>query len=80
VFVVYQIQEIEMDRLLDMIARAYELALQAQDGETDIGLAEEVAGEFAEFLALWDGDEGAFDEGTKDAELVKLIERLKGEA
>jgi hypothetical protein len=68
-----------MNRLLDMIARAYELAMQAQDGVTDIGLAEEVAGESAEFLALWDEDEGAFDEGTEDAELVELIKQLKGE-
>ena len=67
-----------MDRLNEMVARSYKLAVQALIGdEIDVLLAEEIAGESAEFLALWDGVEGAFDGGTKDAELVELVERLK---
>lgn len=72
-----------MDRLLAMVSRAYALALQVQDDNRDEqvmqSLAEEVSGECAEFLALFNEDMGAFgDEESIDKELVALVEKLKG--
>lgn len=66
-----------MKRLVEMIERAYALAVQVQDGKIDIGLAEEVSGECAELLAHLNRDEGAFgDEESKDPELVELSKKL----
>jgi hypothetical protein len=68
-----------LERLETIISNAYTLALQAQDNEIDPDLADEVAGECAEFLALLDGDAGSFgDEECMDAELIALVEQLKG--
>ena len=72
-----------MDRLLAMLSRAYALALQVQDDNRDEqviqSLAEEVSGECAEFLALFNEDMGSFgDEESIDKELVALVEKLKG--
>jgi hypothetical protein len=69
-------------KLLEMVSRSYALALQVQDDNRDEqviqALAEEVSGESAEFLALWDGNEGAFgDEESKDKTLVALVNSLK---
>jgi hypothetical protein len=67
-----------MDRLIGMIERAYTLALQAQDGEADAVLAEEVSGECAEFLALWNDDMGSFgDDECIDPEIQSLVKQLK---
>ena len=72
-----------MDRLLAMLSRAYALALQVQDDNRDEqvlqALAEEVSGECAEFLALFNEDMGSFgDEECMDKELVALVNKLKG--
>lgn len=72
-----------MDRLLAMLSRACALALQVQDDNRDEqvmqSLAEEVSGECAEFLALFNEDMGSFgDEESIDKELVALVEKLKG--
>jgi hypothetical protein len=70
-----------MKRLVEMIERAYALAVQVQDDNRDEKvlqvLAEEVSGECAEFLAHLNRDEGAFgDEECKDPELVELAQKL----
>jgi len=70
-----------MKRLVEMIERAYALAVQVQDDNRDEKvlqvLAEEVSGECAELLAHLNRDEGAFsDEECKDPELVELSEKL----
>ena len=68
-----------IERLEKMINNAYALALQAQDNEVDQELAEEVAGECAEFIALLNNDMGSFgDADCMDSELVALVEQLKG--
>ena len=74
-----------MDRLLAMLSRAYVLALEVQDPTDNRdeqilqSLAEEVSGECAEFLALFNEDMGSFgDEECMDKELVALVEKLKG--
>jgi hypothetical protein len=62
-----------MDRFIEIVERAYALALQAQSGEVEPELAEEVAGECAELLAHINQDNGAFgDDECKDQELVAL--------
>ena len=67
-----------MKRLVDIIDRAYELAMQVQDGAPDAELAEELSGECGEFLALWNEDAGAFgDEECIDSELAELVHQLK---
>jgi hypothetical protein len=66
-----------MDRLVDIISRAYSLALQVQEGKADPVLAEEISGECAELLAHLNNDEGAFgDEECKDQELVDIARLL----
>ena len=66
-------------RLEKIISNAYVLAMQVQDGDADQSLAEEVAGECAEFLALLSSDLGAFgDPDCMDAELVALVDELRG--
>ena len=72
-----------MDRLLAMLSRAYALALQVQDDNRDERavqtLAEEVSGECAEFLALFNEDMGSFgDDECIDQNLVALVNKLKG--
>lgn len=70
-----------MKRLMEMIERAYALAVQVQDDNRDEQvlqiLAEEVSGECAELLAHLNRDEGAFDnDECKDPELVELSKKL----
>lgn len=70
------------DRLVEMLERAYTLALQVQDDNRDEqvlqSLAEEVSGECAEFLALYNGDLGSFgDIESMDQQLVRLVEGLE---
>jgi hypothetical protein len=65
-------------RLEAMISRTYALALQALDNEIDPALAEEVSGESAEFLALLNGNYGAFgDDACIDPELVALVKKIQ---
>ena len=71
-----------MKRLEKIIANAYQLALQVQDDNRDErvmqALAEEVAGESAEFLALLNNDLGSFGDGDcMDPELIELAAQLK---
>jgi len=71
-----------MKRLEKIIANAYQLALQVQDDNRDErvmqALAEEVAGESAEFLALLNNDLGSFgDDDCMDPELIELAAQLK---
>lgn len=72
-----------MDRLIEMVEKAYHLAVQVMDDNRDERvlqvLAEEVSGGHGEFLALWAEDRGAFgDDECIDAKLVDLINKLKG--
>lgn len=70
-----------MNRLLEMIERAYELGVQAQTGHIETALAEEVTAECGEFLALWEGLKSFYhDEESIDQELVALVNHLKGES
>jgi hypothetical protein len=62
-----------MKKLIEMLERAYELGMQAQNNEVDQGLAEEVTSESAELLAMLNNDWSAFEsEEVMDAELLKL--------
>lgn len=66
-----------MERLIEIIERAYELSMQVQDGVIDTVLAEELSGECAELLAHIEQDEGAFDgDECKDAQLVALAKLI----
>jgi hypothetical protein len=68
-----------MDKLIEIIGRAYELGMQAQNGECDQGLAEELTSECAEFLAVWDEDFGAFESmEIIDKQIMQLVNILKG--
>jgi hypothetical protein len=68
-----------MDKLIEIIGRAYELGIQAQNGECDQGLAEELTSECAEFLAVWDEDFGAFESmEIIDKEIMQLVNALRG--
>ena len=69
----------DYNRLAEMLSRAQELAAQVLVGdEPDVSLAEEVSGEFAELLALMDGDMGAFGEPELiDPELLALASALQ---
>ena len=71
-------REMTINRLTDIIGRAYTLSAQVLNGDDpDIALAEELSGETAEFLALLDGDTGAFESDTvMDGELVALCNAL----
>jgi hypothetical protein len=66
-----------MRKVVGIIAKAHELTMQIQNGEVDDTLAEELSGECAEFLALWDGDYSSFDGESLDKNLLKLIKKLK---
>jgi hypothetical protein len=68
-----------MDKLIEIIGRAYELGMQTQNGECNINLAEELTSECAEFLAVWDEDFGAFESmEIIDKEIMQLVKTLKG--
>ena len=71
----------EVERLISMIENAYALSMNVQDTADEtceyLELAEEVAGESAEFLALWEEDWGSFgDPEEADHELRALAEYL----
>ena len=68
----------KLDKLIEMIERAYELGMQAQNGECDQGLAEELTSECAEFLAVWDEDWGSFESmDIVDKRILELVTTLK---
>ena len=68
-----------MDKLIEMIERAYTLGMQAQTNEVDLGLAEEVTSECAEFLAVWQEDWKAFESmDIVDKDMLELVKTLKG--
>jgi len=68
----------KLDKLISMICRAYSLGIQAQYEGDDTALAEEVASECAEFLAIWDEDWGAFESmDIVDKDLLALVKTLK---
>ena len=69
-----------MDRLIAMLERAYELGIQAQNGEVNTALAEEVAAECGEFLALYEQRGIHHDAESLDAELAALVAALRGAA
>lgn len=66
-----------MNRLIDLIERAYALGVAATHGEASQELAEEVASETAEFLALYRNDTGSFDAECIDQELAALVKKLQ---
>jgi hypothetical protein len=67
-----------LDRLIDMIERAYNLGMQAQNGECDQGLSEEVTSECAEFLAVWNEDWGSFESmEIIDKDILEIVKTLK---
>jgi len=68
----------KLDKLISMISRAYALGMQAQYDGDNIALAEEVASECSEFLAIWDEDWGAFESmDIVDKDLLALVKTLK---
>lgn len=71
------IRRSEMDKLIQMLRSTYFVLLDGEDTYVDV---DELIGNLAEFLSLWDGDEGAFSsDEDKTPELVALVNKLKGE-
>lgn len=66
-----------MNRLIKLIERAYALGVAATHGQASQELAEEVASETAEFLALYCNDTGSFDVECIDQELAALVKKLQ---
>ena len=63
------------NRLIAIIERAYELGMQAQVGNIDSVLAEEVTGECGELIALINNNHGVFgDDECIDDQLVGIAE------
>ena len=70
-----------MNRLIEMLERAADLGMHAQDAQVQTALAEEVTSECSELLALLKGNTGFHhDEECIDQELVALVNHLKGES
>ena len=72
----------EGKRLFEILAKAYDLALQVQDDRRDEqvmqALAEELSGETGELLALIERDWGSFDDDDViDPDLVALVIKLE---
>jgi hypothetical protein len=68
----------KLDKLIEMIERAYELGVQAQAGDPDQALSEEVTSECAEFLAVWEEDWGSFESmDIVDKDILALVTTLK---
>jgi hypothetical protein len=65
-----------MEKLIQMLNGAYFALVDGADTHVDV---DELIGNLGEFIALWDGDEGAFScEEDKTPELVALVNKLKG--
>jgi hypothetical protein len=68
----------QINRLAELVGRAYTLAVAASMGDPiDQADAEEVSGETAEFLAHLEGG-ATMDEEAIDHELRQLVRALKG--
>lgn len=68
----------KLDRVIKMIERAYMLGMQVQTNEIDLGLAEEVTSECAEFLAVWQEDWSAFESRDRaDKAILQAVQALK---
>jgi hypothetical protein len=72
----------EGKRLFEILAKAYDLALQVQDDRRDEqvmqALAEELSGETGELLALIERDWASFgDDDCMDSDLVALVTKLE---
>lgn len=64
-----------MNKLIQMLNDAYFALVDGGDTDVDV---DELVGNLGEFLALWDGDEGAFSsDEDKTPELVALVNKLK---
>jgi hypothetical protein len=64
-----------VDKLIQMLHSAYFVLVDGGDTDVDV---DELIGNLGEFLALWDGDEGAFSsDEDKTPELVALVNKLK---
>ena len=69
----------KLNKLLQMIERAYALGMQVQTDEIDLGLAEEVTSECAEFLSVWEENWGAFESmEIIDEDILEVVQVLKG--
>jgi hypothetical protein len=67
-----------LDIVIKMIERAYMLGMQVQTNEIDLGLAEEVTSECAEFLAVWQEDWSAFESlDMVDKAILQAVQALK---
>lgn len=71
-----------MQKLIDVLSKAYALATQVQDDNRDEQilqvLAEELSGECAELLAHIMEDNDAFEsDEVKDMELVRLAKNIR---
>jgi len=68
----------KLDIVIKMIERAYMLGMQVQTNEIDLGLAEEVTSECAEFLAVWQEDWSAFESlDMVDKAILQAVQALK---
>jgi hypothetical protein len=64
-----------MDKLIQMLRSTLFLLLDGENTYVDV---DALIGNLAEFLALWDGDKGAFSsDKDKTPELVALVNKLK---
>ena len=69
------IRRSEIDKLIQMLRSTYFVLLDGEDTYVDV---DALIGNLAEFLSLWDGDEGAFSsDKDKTPELVALVDKLK---
>ena len=69
------IRRSEMDKLIQMLRSTLFLLLDGENTYVDV---DALIGNLAEFLALWDGDKGAFSsDKDKTPELVALVNKLK---
>lgn len=72
------IRRSEIDKLIQMLRSTYFVLLDGENTYVDV---DALIGNLAKFLALWDGDKGAFScDEDKTPELVALVNELKGES
>jgi hypothetical protein len=71
------IRRSEIDKLIQMLRSTYFVLLDGENTYVDVGA---LIGNLAEFLALWDGDKGAFRmEGDDLADAFHLINLMRGD-
>ena len=66
-----------MDRLIKLIDNSYNLGMSVQDNQPNRILAEEVASECGEFLAMWADYQFADDPELEDPELRYVVNKVK---